>query len=97
VRLAPDALRELALWVAARACTLGLHAEVGHFDKYMMNRAPDGSAANGRTTDETDRREDVAVGDGERCSRGPAAVVGKAGSPSVRRRARAQESRRGKR
>jgi hypothetical protein len=89
VRLAPDALRQLAHWVATRACGLGVDGEVGQFDKYMMNPAPDGCGSEGRTIEGIERRrEDVAVGDGERCSSGSAAVVGEAGSPSVHQRAR---------
>jgi hypothetical protein len=44
VRLAPEGLRELALWLAARPH--GFEAadaqKVGHFDKQMQNRYPDG-------------------------------------------------------
>ncbi len=87
VRLAPDALRELAAWVAARTADAEARngkdgQEVGHFDKHMENSDPDG----GFSDEPADRHEEagVAAGDGERSSTATgrdsaAAVVGQAG------------------
>lgn len=47
VHWAPEALRELALWTAARAGHAEPDAELGHFDKGIDNRFPDGSAVEG--------------------------------------------------
>jgi hypothetical protein len=92
VRLAPQALLELAAWVVARVLDArGDGQEVGHFDKSSENRGSDGSTSDGTAGG-------AARGDGERSSPGSepaAAVVGEVGSPSARRRA--QRSARGTR
>ncbi len=100
VLLAPEALRELVAWVAARAPEAQAHhgrngQEVGRFDKDMENRVLDG----GLSDDPADQREKsggVDARQGERCSpRGDsaAAVVGQAGSPSAHREQRERGTR----
>lgn len=89
VHLAPEALRELALWTAARAGHAEPDAEVGHFDKRVENPGPDGSAVEGAM--DLGRGEGIGVGNGERSRAGgepTAAVVGEARSRSARRRAK---------
>jgi len=89
VHWAPEALRELALWTAARSGLAEPDTEVGHFDKCMENRGPDGSASGG--TMDLGQGGGIGVGNGERSSAGresAAAVVGKARSPSARSRAK---------
>jgi hypothetical protein len=92
VRLAPEALRELAAWVATRTTDAEAHErkdgqEVGHFDKHMENSDPDGALSDepaGRHAEDgvADAR------DGERASSATgrdsaAAVVGQAGPPGA--------------
>ena len=92
VRLAPDALRELAGWVAARTADAEARdgkngQEVGHFNKDMENPDPDG----GVSDEPADRHEQDGVADardGERSSTATgrdaaAAVVGQAGPPGA--------------
>jgi hypothetical protein len=63
VRLAPEALRELAAWVVARIPDSHRSGqEVGHFDKQAENRLPDGSTSGGDAGG-------VARGDNERYPR----------------------------
>jgi hypothetical protein len=92
VRLAPEALLELAGWVVARLLDArGDGQEVGHFGKCGEDRVPDGS-----TSDRT--AGGAARGDGERSSAGgesASAVVGEVGAPSAR--GRAQRATRGTR
>jgi hypothetical protein len=96
VRLAPEALRELAAWVAARvpdakAQEVENGQKVGRFDKHMENRGPDG----GLSDEPAGRQEEdggvVDVREGERSSTGrdsAAAVVEQAGSSSAHREQR---------
>jgi hypothetical protein len=95
LRLDPEALRELAAWVAARASDAEARdgqkgQEVGRFDKHMVNREPDGDLSD----EPADRRTED--GCGERSSAGrdsAAAVVGQAGSPGAHRKQRARGTR----
>lgn len=100
VLLAPEALRELAAWVAARTREAQAHdgrhgQEVGHFDKGMENRGPDG----GLSDEPADQREECGGADvrqGERCSPGgdsAAAVVGQAAPSSAYREQRERGTR----
>ena len=92
VRLDPDALRELATWVAARVVEEEAHhgrdgQEVGHFNNDMENRGPDG----GHSDEPADPQEGSGRADAREggCSSpagdSAAAVVGQAGSPSAHR------------
>ena len=99
VLLAPEALRELAAWVAARTREKahdGRHGqEVGHFDKDMENREPDGGLSD-EPADQQEESGGVDARQGERSSPGgdsAAAVVGQAGSPSVHREQRERGTR----
>jgi hypothetical protein len=89
VRLAPEALRELAAWVAARAsdAETAIGRKVGHFDKCVRNRHPDGSGSDGPAgelassgTGGDDLTESGRCSSGGRAT---AAVVGQAGSPGA--------------
>jgi hypothetical protein len=95
VRLAPEALRELAGWVAARARDAEAlegqkGQEVGHFDKYMVNRDTDGGLSDepaGRRKEDrgADARGAAPSSTGHHSA---ASVVEQAGSPSDRAKQR---------
>lgn len=92
VRLAPDALRELAAWVAARAADGEAHdgkngQEVGHFDKHMENSDPDGGVSD-KPADRCEQHGVADARDGDCASTAAgrdavAAVVGQAGPPGA--------------
>ena len=100
VLLAPEALRELAAWVAARAPAEQARdgrngQEVGHFNEDMVNRDPHGGLSD-EPADQREKSGRVDARRGERSSAGGdsvAAVVGQAGSPSAHREPRERGTR----
>ena len=110
VRLAPEALRELTAWVAARApepeasdggriaaggTTNEGGQEVGHFDKHMQTRDPDGAPSDPAGGPARGGGGDVRAGARDPSRRDPpAAMVGQAGSPGAGRRERQDRGKR---
>jgi hypothetical protein len=100
VLLAPEALRELAAWVAARSFEEEAHddrhgQEVGQFHKDMDNREPNGGLSD-EPADQQEESGGVLARKGARSSPGgdsAAAVVGQAGSSSAHREPRERGTR----
>jgi hypothetical protein len=88
VRLSPEGLRDLARWTASRM-QAARGKQVGHFNKHVENRGPDGNASGGAKDRERDETTDDGIGKHSGAGdRSPVAVVGEARATDTDRRTR---------
>jgi hypothetical protein len=91
VRLAPEAVAELAQWVQARRIERPSRKKLARFDIAVDKRNPDGTSRRSvpNSAENAGARD---RGRGQRCPRS-ASVVEQAGAPNVDRRSRGQRRR----